>query len=188
MIVVVGFMGAGKTTVGRMLAGRLGLPFIDSDLVIEQRTRRTVPQIFAEDGEAAFRDLESDVIASLLQGPDAVLALGGGAADRRVTRDLLKCAQVVYLRVGFAEAMVRAAGDTCRPLLARPDLDQLHERRQAVYSEVATLTVATDGQRPEAVCQEVITRLPAPAGVPGTQAPRPVTAAISREAPPCAWE
>jgi shikimate kinase/3-dehydroquinate synthase len=169
VIVVIGFMGAGKTTVGRMLADRLGLPFVDSDLVIEQRTRRSVRRIFDEDGEPAFRDLEHGVVASLLGGPDAVLALGGGAADRQETRDLLKSARVVYLSVGFAEAMLRVAGDTYRPLLVRPGVDELYQRRLAVYDEVATLTVATDGRRPEAICQEVISRLVAvPAVPPGT--------------------
>jgi len=79
VIVLVGFMGAGKTTVGHLLAERLGLPFTDSDQVIEQRAGRPVRQIFAEDGEPAFRALEHQVIASLLDGPDLVLALGGGA-------------------------------------------------------------------------------------------------------------
>jgi shikimate kinase len=79
MIVLIGFMGAGKTTVGHLLAERLGLPFMDTDLVIEQRTRRSVRDIFGTDGETAFRELEHTVTAELLAGPDAVLALGGGA-------------------------------------------------------------------------------------------------------------
>ena len=82
MIVLVGFMGAGKTTVGYLLSERLGLPFVDSDVIIEQRSGRSVPQIFAEDGEPAFRALEHQVIAGLLDGPALVLALGGGAAER----------------------------------------------------------------------------------------------------------
>jgi shikimate kinase len=78
VIVVVGFMGAGKTTVGRLLAAKLGVPFTDSDHVIERAAGRPIPRIFADDGEPAFRELEHAVIADLLNGEDAVLALGGG--------------------------------------------------------------------------------------------------------------
>jgi len=159
VIVLVGFMGAGKTTVGQLLSERLGRPFVDSDLVIEQRAGRPVPQIFAEDGEPAFRALEHEVIADLLDGPDVVLALGGGAAEHPGTRERLATAQVVYLEVGYAEAMLRVGSDEYRPMLHRPDLDTIYRRRLGVYREVATLTVATDGRRPEAVSQDVLAQL-----------------------------
>ena len=125
MIVLVGFMGAGKTTVGHLLSERLGLPFTDSDHVIEQRSGRSIPEIFAEDGEPAFRALEHQVIAELLEGSDLVLALGGGAAEHPRTRDTLAShprAQVVYLQVGYAQALRRVGGDGGRPMLARPDI------------------------------------------------------------------
>jgi len=101
VIVLVGFMGAGKTTVGHLLAARLGLPFVDSDQVIEQQAGRPVRQIFAQDGEPAFRALEHRVITGLLDGPVLVLALGGGAPEHPRTRERLATAQVVYLRVGY---------------------------------------------------------------------------------------
>jgi shikimate kinase len=151
VIVVVGFMGAGKTTVGRMLADRLGLPFADSDLVIEQQADRPIREIFAEDGEPAFRELERSVIAALLAGPDAVLALGGGAASHPVTRSLMAAVPVIYLRVGFAEAMSRIGGDRGRPMLSRPDVPALHAEREHLYASVATVTIDTDGRPPDEI-------------------------------------
>jgi shikimate kinase len=159
VIVLVGFMGAGKTTVGHLLSERLGLPFADSDLVIEQRSGRSVRQIFAEDGEPAFRELEHQVIADLLDGPDLVLALGGGAAEHPRTRERLATAQVVYLEVGYDQAMARVGGDPGRPLLARPDLSATYQRRLPLYAGIATLTVPTDHRAPEAVGQDILTRL-----------------------------
>jgi shikimate kinase / 3-dehydroquinate synthase len=160
MIVLVGFMGAGKTTVGRLLADKLGLPFLDSDVVIEQRTARTVREIFAEDGEPAFRAVEHQVVADLLDGPDVVLALGGGAPEHPATRTLLGGGpSVVYLQVGYAQAMARVAGDEYRPMLHRPGLDDLYQRRLDIYGDIATLTIATDGRRPEAVASDVVEHL-----------------------------
>jgi shikimate kinase len=169
MIVLVGFMGAGKTTVGHLLSGRLGLPFTDSDEVIEQRAGRPVRQIFAEDGEPAFRALEHHVIAGLLDGPALVLALGGGAAEHPGTRALLArgddpprpprglaTAQVVYLEVSYDQAMARVGGDQGRPLLARPDLAATYRRRLPLYAGLATLTVPTDGRTPEAVTDDIL--------------------------------
>ena len=160
MIVLIGFMGAGKTTVGHLLAERLGLPFTDSDEAIEQHAGRSVPQIFAEDGEPAFRALEHQVIAELLDGPALVLALGGGAAEHPGTRDRLARAQVVYLQVGYEQAMHRVGGDRSRPLLARPDLAATYQRRLPVYAGIATLTVPTDGRPPGAISADILTRLP----------------------------
>ncbi len=162
MIVLVGFMGAGKTTVGRLLAAKLGLPFTDSDQVIEDRAGRPIQKIFADDGEPAFRALEHEVIAGLLAGPDTVLALGGGAAEHPATRALLASVPVVYLRVGYAEAMKRVGGDRGRPMLARPDVAQVYERRQAVYAGVATLAVDTDGRAPDDIALAILQRYPHP--------------------------
>ena len=212
MIVLVGFMGAGKTTVGHLLSARLGVPFVDSDLVIEQRSGRPVRQIFAEDGEPAFRALEHEVIVGLLDGPDVVLAVGGGAAEHPGTRALLArgddpprppregiargddpadlaaggggprpprtlaTAQVVYLEVGYDQAMARVGGDPGRPLLARPDLAATYQRRLPLYAGIATLTVATDGRRPETITADILARLatePAASGRAPYSRPRP---------------
>ncbi len=156
MIVLVGFMGAGKTTVGRLLAAKLGLPFTDSDPVIEDRAGKPIPRIFADDGEPAFRALEHEVIARLLAGPDTVLALGGGAAEHPATRALLASVPVVFLRVGYAEAMSRVGGDRGRPMLARPDVTEVYDRRQATYAQLATLTVDTDGRAPDDIALSVL--------------------------------
>jgi shikimate kinase / 3-dehydroquinate synthase len=168
VIVLVGFMGAGKTTVGHMLAEKLGLPFVDSDLIIESRTGRSVREIFAADGEPAFRELEHEITAELLRGQDAVLALGGGGVEHPATQGALRGSQVVYLKVGYDEAMMRVAHDEYRPMLRAPDLQAIFERRLGIYQSVATQTVATDGRRPEAVCLDIIERLvqlpSAPAG------------------------
>ena len=181
MIVLVGFMGAGKTTVGQLLAQCLGLPFVDSDQVIEQQAGRPVRQIFAQDGEPAFRALEHQVIAGLLDGPDLVLALGGGAPEHPRTRALLArgddpaslaacgggptpprrlaTAQVVYLQVGYDQAIVRVGGDAERPLLARPDLAATYQRRLPLYAEIATLSISTDDRPPELISQDILARL-----------------------------
>ena len=177
MIVLVGFMGAGKSTVGGLLAARLGLPFTDSDQVIEQRAGRPVCQIFAEDGEPAFRALEHQVIAEVLDGPARVLALGGGAAEHSGTRAVLTRGgdppgspryrgdpsprtplEIVYLHVSYEQALQRVGGDGSRPLLARSDLAALYQRRLGIYADVATLTVPTDGRRPEDIAEDILAR------------------------------
>jgi len=155
VIVLVGFMGAGKTTVGRLLAAGAGLPFLDSDHVIEARTGRPIPEIFRTDGEPAFRAVEHEVIAGLLGGPDVILALGGGAAEHEGTRRLLAAAPVVFLRVSYAGALARVGGDGNRPMLARLDLPAVFARRQAGYEAVASMIVDVDDLVPEAIAKQI---------------------------------
>ena len=157
--VLVGFMGAGKTTVGHIIAERLGQPFVDSDVLIEQRLGRNIREIFATEGEAYFRELEHATVADLIRGQDAVVALGGGAVEDPRTRALLRNARVIYLRVDYDEAMSRVQGDEYRPLLHRPDLDQVYKRRLPVYEDLSALTIDTDGRRPDAIAREVLAEL-----------------------------
>ena len=160
MIVLVGFMGAGKTTVGQLLATRLGLPFTDADTAIEERTGTPVPQIFAERGEPAFRALEHETIASLLAGPRLVLALGGGAVEHEQTRQVLKAAEhTVYLHVPYEVALARIGDDDGRPMLLRSDLTEIYRRRLDVYEQVATVTVPTEGRLADHVCADIVQHL-----------------------------
>jgi shikimate kinase len=157
--VLVGFMGAGKTTVGHILAEKLGQPFVDSDVLIEQRLGREIRDIFATEGEAFFREIEHATVADLVRGPEAVIALGGGAVEDPRTREVLRDASVIYLRVGYDEALSRVSSDEFRPMLARPDLEEVYKRRLLAYEDVSVLTIDTDGRQPDAVAAEVLARL-----------------------------
>jgi shikimate kinase len=157
--VLVGFMGAGKTTVGHILAEKLGQPFMDSDVLIEQRLGREIRDVFATEGEAYFREIEHATVADLVRGPEAVIALGGGAVEDPRTREVLRGASVVYLRVGYDEALSRVRSDEFRPMLARPDLEEVFKRRLLAYQDVSVLTIDTDGRPPDAVAAEVLARL-----------------------------
>lgn len=137
-IAIVGFMGAGKTTVGGLLAGRLERPFFDTDPFLEQVTGRTIENFFASGEEAAFRDLEASCIRELVERPPSVIALGGGAFLRAETQELLLAkALVVHLHVSWrtVRGYVGGIADT-RPLLRERTLSQIRElylNRQATY-------------------------------------------------------
>ncbi len=166
MIVLIGFMGAGKTTIGSLVAERLGVPFVDVDVLIEQREHCSVRELFDTRGETYFRELEHETILELLEGSDAVLALGGGAPEHPGTRRALKKVLVVYLQVSYGEALVRISHDSYRPLLNAPDVRTIYERRLPVYQDAAVLRVPTDGRRPQVVAMEIISKVTTPPTVP----------------------
>jgi shikimate kinase / 3-dehydroquinate synthase len=158
VIVLIGFMGAGKTSVGELLARRLGIPFMDTDDIIAGRTGATVAEIFASRGEPVFRELERDVTVEVLTGKDAVVSLGGGALGDPSTDEALSGATVVHLFVDFAEAMRRVGGDPERPLLAN-NARGLYGRRLGTYEVAADEVVQTDDLTPDEVVQEIMNRL-----------------------------
>jgi shikimate kinase len=146
-------MGSGKSSVGRALARRLGVAFVDADSAIEQAAGRRIAEIFATDGEPAFRALEHEVVVRLLTDRAAeVLALGGGAAMHPGTQQALtRHACVVYLQVSLARALDRVGGDPARPVLARPDLPALYAERAPVYTRIADVVIDVDALDVEAV-------------------------------------
>jgi shikimate kinase len=160
--VFVGVMGAGKTTIGQAVAAELGVGFADTDAIIEERAGKPIPEIFVDDGEAAFRALEREVVASSLETFGGVLALGGGAILDEGTRKILADHTVVFLSVELSDAIKRVGLGAGRPLLAmnpRATLKFLLDQRRPLYLEVATHTLATDGRAEPDVTAEVVALL-----------------------------
>jgi shikimate kinase len=163
--VLVGMMGAGKTTVGTALAGRLGVRFRDTDRDVELLAGRSIPDIFAVGGESRFRALERLAVAHALDTFDGVVALGGGAVLADETRAKLAGHTVVLLTVGVAEAAERVAGAGNRPLLAadpQPALRRLADARRDYYAAVATREVDTGGRPVTDVVDELAALLGSP--------------------------
>ena len=161
-IVLVGVPGAGKTTVGKLLAKNLGINFFDSDQVIESRAGKSVSDIFTQDGEPAFRKLEHDVIVELLDSNNVVLALGGGSLGNDETRAKVKNATTVWLVAGLAQAVDRVGMNRNRPLLlgnVRGQLADLMAAREPFYKEVAAIAVDTSKLIPSEVVTEIVSEL-----------------------------
>jgi shikimate kinase len=159
IVVLIGFMGAGKTTVGRLLADRLGLAFVDSDQLLESRLGRPVRDVFETEGEEYFRELEHAVIAELHESAGCVLSVGGGAVEDERTRALLRDSLVVHLRVSYSASLGRVGADGGRPMLTRPDLAEVYQRRLPQYDGVARFCVDTDGRAPGEVVELVLKNL-----------------------------
>jgi len=164
LVVLVGPMGAGKSTVGALLAQRLGVELRDTDEDVEAAEGRSISDIFVDSGEEHFRAAERSAVATALADHTGVLALGGGAVMAPETRTLLAGHQVVFLRVGLTDAAARVGLGASRPLLlgnVRGTMKTLLDERAPVYESVATAVVDTDGLTPDEVASAVLTLLDA---------------------------
>ncbi|MDT9697644.1 shikimate kinase [Streptomyces sp. P17] len=162
VVVLVGPMGVGKSTVGQLLAERLGVGYRDTDDDIVAEQGRTIAEIFVDEGEPAFRAIEKRAVHQALAEHDGVLALGGGAILDADTRALLAGQRVVYLSMDVEEAVKRTGLNAARPLLAvnpRKQWRELMEARRHLYEGIATAVVATDGRTPDEVTQVALDAL-----------------------------
>jgi shikimate kinase len=170
VLVLVGPPGSGKSTVGKVMARRLGVAFTDADALVEERAGKAISDIFTQDGEPAFRALEREVVAEALGRDCGVLALGGGAVLAPETRQALRGHRVVALTVSLADGMRRTGMSTARPLLAgvnpRATFKALLDARAPLYAEVATVTVDTAKRSANQVATAVLAAL-------GEDAPEP---------------
>lgn len=159
-IYLVGPMGAGKSTIGRVLAAELHLSFRDSDKVIEDRTGADIPWIFDMEGEEGFRDRESAVLAELSQGVDVVIATGGGIILREQNRAIMQASgYVCYLTASIEQLVERTSRDKKRPLLQvenpRQKIIDLVALRDPLYRAAADFVINTDRRSPKLVAQEI---------------------------------
>ncbi|MGW0365916.1 shikimate kinase [Streptomyces sp. NPDC002990] len=162
LVVLVGPMGSGKSTVGGLLAERLGVPYRDTDADIVAAQGREISDLFIDEGEPYFRELERQAVAAAVAEHTGVLALGGGAVLDAGTRDLLTGLPVAYLSMDVEEAVRRVGLGAARPLLAvnpRRQWRELMDARRPLYTEVARVVVATDDRTPEEVAQAVLDAL-----------------------------
>ncbi|MAD47596.1 MAG: shikimate kinase AroK [Oceanospirillaceae bacterium] len=165
-VFLVGPMGAGKSTIGRLLSAELKLEFVDSDKVIEERCGANIPWIFDMEGETGFREREEQVIDELTQSGGIVLATGGGAVMREANRRHLSArGTVVYLCTSVEQQLARTAKDKNRPLLQTENpetvLRELFARRDPLYREVADIIIYTDKRNPRWVVQELKSQIKA---------------------------
>ncbi len=160
-VILIGFMGAGKTTVGHLVAARLGFRFVDTDDRIEADAGKSIPEIFADDGEPRFRELESAALHDTLRGDEQVISTGGGiildVENRKAIRAGGYC---VWMAVTPETVWERVSGEHHRPLLQNGDppgtIRRLLEDREPLYRETAHLEIRTDHRRPAEIADEIL--------------------------------
>ena len=170
VVVLIGPPGSGKSTVGPLLAALLGVEFAETDGLIEQRAGKPVGDIFIDEGEDAFRDLERAAASEGMAGHRGVLALGSGSILSPATRALLARQRVVYLEAGFPAVVKRSGLDGPHPPIPgnpRGRLRQLLEERRPLYQDAAWLTVTTDDRDPEQVAGEIAAAVAGSRAAPG---------------------
>ena len=160
MITLTGFMGSGKTTVGKVLADFLGCPFMDLDDLIVKKAGKSIPEIFAQDGEPAFRQLEARLLRQTVEKyteNTVVLALGGGAVTAPASATLLREKTVcIYLRATLETLQSRLEGETAGRPLANASLADRLAAREPLYEQTAHVIIDTDGLSPDEVADEII--------------------------------
>lgn len=160
--VLIGAPGAGKSTVGKRVARALDVEFVDTDALIVERAGKPISDIFVQDGEAAFRTLEEEVVAQAIGERGGVVALGGGAILSERTRALLAGQCVVWLRVSLSDAARRVGMNTARPLLlgnVRTQLKALMDARAPLYASVSTIVIDTTDRKVREIVDEVLAAL-----------------------------
>lgn len=164
--ILVGLPGSGKSTIGKRLAKALGVGMLDTDAEIEQRTGRSIADIFATDGEQEFRRIEEETVRAALAEHDGIVSLGGGAITSPGVRAALTGHTVIYLEMSAAEGVRRTGGNSVRPLLAGPDRAEkfraLMAQRVPLYRRTATIRVNTNRRNPGAVVRTIMSRLESP--------------------------
>ena len=159
-VILIGFMGAGKTTVGKALAKECKLSFVDTDERIEEEQNRSISDIFAKEGESFFRNLETQQLRKLRKEEEGVISVGGGLPVQEANWDLLKqLGTTIYLKASKETLVERLQGDSKRPLLQGGELEMkissLMNQREAIYEKVADRIIVTDGKQLKDIIEEI---------------------------------
>lgn len=162
-IILIGPPGAGKTSVAKALSKRIGKRFVDTDALVEKKSGKKISEIFLEEGEPRFRELEREAVIEALAGDEEIVSLGGGAIlDESIRKEIATSGQVIFLDVSISNAAPRVGFNRERPLLVgnpRAQWLSLMEKRRPLYEQLATTTISTDNKKPEDVVTEILEKV-----------------------------